>query len=44
MPPCPSRQCPYASITEDNESLSGQTKVALAPRGPVAGTVDVVKT
>jgi len=29
---------------EDEESLSGQTVVALAPRGPVAGTVDVVKT
>jgi hypothetical protein len=34
----------YASTTEDDESLSGQSKTCLAPRGPVAGTVNVVKT
>ena len=35
-----------ASITERmKDSLSGaKPKLALAPRGPVAGTVDVVKT
>jgi hypothetical protein len=33
-----------AASLEQNESLSGQNEVALAPRGPVAGTVDVVKT
>src|SRR5215475_5126412 len=26
MPPCPSRQTLYASITEDDESLSGQNR------------------